>query len=100
MEKHNIKSMVSAMETARELTQKYTDRILSELNPIEQKDLPFILFALQTVTQSVETVMDDEMKDIAKMLPEFIGCRDNVVKMPKGTWEALKKNGGEKVDGI
>ena len=100
MEKHDLNSMMPALDAIKGQAQKYTDKILGALNPIDTIDLPFVLFSLREVAKAVEANMDKEMKEVTELLPHFIGSKTGTVYPAEEALKALKKWGGGIIDGL
>lgn len=78
------------MQEIKKKIQNITNKIMGAINPINRKDLPFIVFSLRTILRGLEKQMDEEQKEVEKGLHIFFGS--------EMTTYCLFKNGGGKIN--
>ena len=61
------------MQEIKKEVQNITNKIMGTINPVNRKDLPFIVFSLRTILRALERQMDEEQKEVEKTMHIFLG---------------------------
>lgn len=61
------------LDLARKLSQKHIDRIARALNPVGEKELPFVGFALYTMLDNMLKHMDESQTRVFESMKELFG---------------------------
>lgn len=56
--------------------QCYVNKILDAINPISGRDLPLVVFALRSVSSSLENAMDERQRRVVVSLSAIFGVED------------------------
>ena len=60
--------------------QKLTDAIMEVINPVNNVKLPVVVFVLKNILKQLELDMDDDHKELEKILEDLIGVESNVIE--------------------
>lgn len=60
--------------------QKLTDDIMEVINPVNNVKLPVVVFVLKNILKQLELGMDDDHKELEKILEDSIGVESHVIE--------------------
>lgn len=60
--------------------QKLTDDLMKVINPVNNVKLPVVVFVLKNILKQLELGMDDDHKELEKILEHSIGVESQVIE--------------------